>query len=264
MALPGVKFEIECFNYLQATYGAICKPEHFGKSNSTLSDIKVTAGCSSFFIEVKAAKAQAGQFVLLPDYNDRKFIFSPANQTEANEYTTAMTDHMNAGFELFINAGTRGQALALDSHIYSLWIMDYYRSKGVRFFMSKKNHYIILPLDRFEHYFDVTAKFRMKRSGSSEPSPGSMEQIVDVLKSQYGATDPVITGKKLFVRGDSAISKQHFKIGQAEYRISPKTENQFEIRKLSDTYNSNVIFSTSLKAPQDPADLQLFEQAINQ
>jgi len=267
MALPGVKFETECFNHLQTVYGSACTLEHFGKSNATLSDIKVTTGHSSFFIEVKDTKAQAGQFVLQPDCEERRFIFSPANQTKANQYTDAMIEHMNADFESFLNAGTKGQALNLDSRIFTLWIMHYYQSKGVRFFMSKSSRsqggqYVILPLERFGHYFDVTAKFRIKRSGSSSPSPGAMEHVIDVLTRQYGITDPVITGKKLFVTADPSVSKQHFRTGGTEYRIAPKTETRFEIRKLSDTYNSNVIFSTSLKASQDPADLTLFEQAL--
>ncbi|MEG1896155.1 MAG: hypothetical protein RR162_07925, partial [Oscillospiraceae bacterium] len=62
-----MEFEDECLHYLQNKYGLKGKFTATGKSDCTHSDIFVETSRSNFYIEVKKANAQSGQFVVLPD-----------------------------------------------------------------------------------------------------------------------------------------------------------------------------------------------------
>ena len=85
-------FEIQCTEYLNSCYGTYAKFTLQGGANSTVPDIYVKTNTgSSFYIEVKEPNAQSGQFVLLPDEINKKFVFSPRNKTAANEFTDIIT-----------------------------------------------------------------------------------------------------------------------------------------------------------------------------
>lgn len=256
-------FEIECTNYLNNYYGDYAKFTHQGGANSTISDIFVeTNDSNAFYIEVKASKAQSGQFVLIPDNGKKKFVFSPRNKTETNDFTKMITEHMNSDFDCFNNAGTVGQNLDIDNNIFGQWIVNYFKSKGVKYFITKDTDYIIFPTSKFETYFNITAKYRVKRSGSSEPSKKYQPIVVAELQSEYGVNNAVAKDKKLFVTGNSSLNKVRFIMGDYEYYLAPKDESIYEVRQLSNTYNMNVIFSISLQKGQDPLDLKTFETEI--
>lgn len=74
---------------------------------------------------------------------------------------------MNNLFDEYLEAGTKGKEIVFDNcnNVFSTWIIDYYKNKGVKYFIT--NNYIILPIERFSDYFNVSAKYRVKRSGSS-------------------------------------------------------------------------------------------------
>ena len=55
---------------------------------------------------------------------------------------------MNNNFNLFINAGTKGEEINLKSKIFSNWIIEYYKSKNTKFFIT--NSFIILLILKVE------------------------------------------------------------------------------------------------------------------
>ena len=55
------------------------------------------------------------------------------------------------------------------------------------------------------------------------------------------------------------ISIQRFVLGNYTYYLSEQELNVYEVRRLSNTYNMNVIFSIQLRRSQDIADLREFE-----
>lgn len=259
------RFENDCYEYLQKKYAAVSNItfQHDGGSDSTVPDIAVIKnGQNQYYIEAKMSNAQSGQFVLLPDEGKRIFTFSPKNKSQPNFLTDIIIDHMNNNFDKFNNAGTTGENIDIDNSIFSQWIVDYYTRKNVSYFMTKGRNYIIFPIQEFKKYFDVTAKYRIKKSGSSEPAKKDVARILSVLKDNYGIKQSSVEGKKLFVYGDGNISKVRFVEGKYTYYLAPKSENRFEVRRLSNTYNMNVIFSISLKKEQDENDLKIFENDL--
>lgn len=162
---PGEKFELESFEYLKDNYSNNnIKFIHHNTTDSTKSDIEVFInGKSKFFIEAKDMAAQSGQFVLLSNDDEKLFTFSPRNKSVPNEMTNIIIEYMNKNYDRFNNAGTSGEKIDIDASIFVKWIIEHYKEKKVKYFISKKNNIIILPIDKFGDYFEVSANFRIKK-----------------------------------------------------------------------------------------------------
>lgn len=267
--IPGVNFELESLDYLINNYGNNeIKFIHHNTADSTGSDIEVIKnGNSIFFIEVKDTSAQSGQFVLLPNDVTRSFEFSPRNRSVPNEMTRIMIEYMNADYERFNDADTAGEELYIDPNIFTKWIIGHYKSKNVKYVISKRINMVICPIDKFGEYFSVSAKFRIKKSGSSEPSSKYVYSVIATLQNDYGLTDvyqyAVNKKKKLFVNAPIHLSKVRFELGNYTYYLSPQEKsNYFEVRQLSNTRNKNVIFSINVIKEQEPKDLIQFEAEL--
>lgn len=258
---PGEEFEIRCYEYLKRLYTTDTTSFHLeGGMNSTKSDIAVIKnGYIDFYIEVKDTLAQSGQFVLLPDEESRTFVFSPRNHSEPNEMTEIIIKYMNSDFDRFNNAGTAGESLNIDSTVFSNWIIQHYAEKNVKYVISYKNDYVILPIRKFAKYFTIFAKYRIKKSGSGEPAKKDISTVKAMIQSFYPMVSFSSQGKKLFANIDSKITQDRFIIGKYNYYFSKHDNNIYEIRRLSNTYNMNVIFSIQLKQSQDQSDLDEFK-----
>lgn len=110
-----------------------------------------------------------------------------------------------------------------------------------------ENH-LLLPIDYFGDYFDTTAAYRIKRSGSSNAGKNNFSMLVKHLQDgSYTIESIRDSNSKLFVKSSTALNHEIFTADGYEYMFS-KRENEYEIRRLSNTFNANVIFSIKLKA----------------
>lgn len=261
---PGEKFEISCYEYLTKHYQS--QNVHFhheGGMDSTKSDIAVIKNDTiKFFIETKDSSAQSGQFVLIPDTTTESFIFSPRNRSTPTKATKIIIEYMNCNFNKFNTAGTAGKALNIDNSIFADWIINHYKNKNVKYFMSYSNKHIIFPIRKFAEYFNISAYYRIKKSGSSKPAQKDMENIKKIVSTLYPSVIFSQENKKLYAEISNHISTQNFSIGKYTYYFSKQFDNIYEIRRLSNTYNMNVIFSIKLKKDQDAEDLKEFENDI--
>lgn len=257
------KFEKECTDFLNDKFGNYATFEHLGESDSTVADIKVITANSKkeFYIEAKHSPAQCGQFVLIPDFNRRVFTYSKLNITPLNQYAQFIINYMNEQFDLYSNAGTSGRDIKIRNgeNIFSSWIIDYYKKKGVQFFISNNN--VIIPIEDFHNYFNVSAKYRIKRSGSSEVGKADIEIVKEYLLRNYNIIDVKIENKKLFIKSNLLLHNKKFVLNGKEYMISDRNE-WFEIRKLSNTFNANVIFSITIKNGLDGISAEKFIQFL--
>lgn len=266
---PGEQFESDSLDYLRKNYGkeGIVFVPH-NTSDSTSSDIEVVInGHSEFFIEVKEASAQSGQFVLLSDDTTRSFIFSPRNKSLPNEMTDLMISYMNKDYDGFNAAGTAGKRLEIDPDIFTKWIIEHYRERKVKYVISKRDHMIICSIEKFGDYFEVSACYRVKTSGSSEPSAKNADAVIKELKKRFNITNvykQTVKGKKkLFANAPSNLSGTRFTVGNYTYFLAPKDDaGLFEVRQLSNTHNSNVIFSINVKQEQLEIDLEQFKSEL--
>lgn len=241
------KFEEDCTKFLNEQFGEYASFIRQGGSDSTVLDIKVeTKKNKQFYIEAKHSPAQCGQFVLLPNIEACKFEYSRLNSTEVNEFSEKIINYMNDNFEEFKEAGTSGKNIDFEDceRVFSNWIVKTYKEKGVKFFIT--NNDIILSIEDFSEYFKVSAKYRIKRSGSSSVGRGNIDKVTEYLESTFSNIEISTTSDKVFVVSNEDLHNKRFVIGKNEFMIS-KREDNFEIRKLSNTFNANVIFSIELK-----------------
>lgn len=240
-------FEIERTAVLNAKYGKYAKFIRRGGSDATVPDIHVVMenGRESE-LEVKKPPAQGGQFVLIPDEENEEFIFSEKNQSSINEEVSAIIEVMNKSFKEFNEAGTKGKDIPLNDEVFYKWVKDSYKNKGVQFFVTKDD--LIVPVDELEKYFDINAKYREKRSGSGNTGEENFDKVKDHLnKSDYPIDSISTKGSKMFVTSKENLHNQRFVKDGWEYMFSNRGKGKYEIRRLSNTSNSNVIFSLKLK-----------------
>ena len=254
-------FELNCTTHLNKNFGKYAGFIHQGGADSTVPDILVRAVSGHvFYIEAKHSPAQCGQFVLLPNTETHSFEYSKQNVSRINEWSETIITYMNKYFDEFREAGTSGKDISLENnqYIFSNWIIDYYKNKNVKFVIT--NDYNIVPIEKFSDYFEISAKYRIKKSGSSSLGKSKVATYAKFLSSDraynhYNITGVRIEGNKLFVSSNIELHKQRFKLRfidktsadkNCEYMFSARG-NEYEVRKLSNTNNANVIFSIKLK-----------------
>lgn len=252
------EFEENTTKYLQEHYTA--NFEKLGEHDSTLPDIKVTTSKGDvFFIEAKKSPAQSGQFVLLANSATNEFEYSPKNASKLNQHSEKIMNFMNVHFEQFKDAGTAGKDIALDESVFCDWIIHYYKDKSVKYFITSYNdEMIIVPVEKFAEYFSVSAKYRIKKSGSSAPSVKFTDEVQTLLDKSDVTAKVTHDGKKMFVETTENLNKKRF-VGKENTFMMSVTDEGTVVRKLSNTANANVIFSIKSKKTQDSADLDRFK-----
>lgn len=120
-------------------------------------------------------------------------------------------EYMNEDFDAFREAGTAGKDIDMPngSDIFADWIIQAYKDKGADFFIT--NNYTILPIERFREYFEVTAKYRIKRSGSGNVGKSRLKPVMDYISTHdYVITDSRVAGDKLFVVSPQQLHDHRF------------------------------------------------------
>lgn len=252
-----LKFEEDSTNYLNHKFGDQATFCHLGGEDSTVSDIRVTTNTGRrFYMDAKLVPAQCGQFVLIPSVAAGCFMFSDRNKTNLTPQVQAIIEHMNADFEAYKEAGTAGKDIDLHDggKVFCDWIISTYLQKGTDFFIT--NEYTILPIRDFAKHFDVTATYRVKRSGSAEVGERKIPVIIQKIKTGGYPVDKFASkGGKLFVYSTRNLHDVRFVLDGYEYMFSIR-DDKYEIRKLSNTFNANVIFSIFKKNQKGLTDAE--------
>lgn len=265
--------EKECFEYLKKNFSS----EKFtfeanGGSDSTKSDILLKKnGILCFFIESKMQEAQCGQFVVRQEKN--RFVNSENNRHQKNLVEDVIIDKMNETFDEYANPGTGGKNLNLDKSYFYEWIYNFYKSKDVKYFIVEKlvgennlssDNFVIFPIQHFHKYFVVTGTYRVKKSGSTHPSQTNVLEIETCLNDEKISHSSItFKNNKAYIKLPEKKEKFQLKGIKYNYQFNPESNNNFEIRRLSNTNNANVIFSISLAKNQDADDLRNFKEEFN-
>ncbi len=264
--------EAECLDYLKQNFSDNkYNFEAKGGSDSKKSDIVLTKnGIECFYIEAKMPHAQCGQFVAFPNEETKTFEYSKSNIYIENIHSELILEKMAENFDRYRNPGTEGIELLMDKTCFYSWIYEFYRNKGVRYFIVEKEvgtnnltpqNFVIFPIEHFQRYFDVDALYRRKKSGSANPSEKDYAEISKALQSEGFQTTKIYkTGKYVFA--EIAAAPLTYKIiGETHtYQLKYQKDNIFKVTKLSNTSNPNVIFAISLIQDQVDSDLTQFKQ----
>lgn len=254
-------FELNCTEYLNKVFGN--NFHHLGFNDSTVSDIRYDDGLKSFYIEAKMPSAQSGQFVLHPDEEKGIFEFSSRNKSKMDENVAFIIDYMNDNFEKYATAGTKGLEIDLPQELFGNWITSTYRQSGVEFFITKGDDYIIFPIEKYVDYFNISATFREKRSGTNK-LPKIHHQLAKIkIKHLYtNAEFSTDVKNELFVQLNDKLISNIISLEDFDLYLSHIGNRSYKVKKRSNTKNSNVIFSIKLIKNQSEEDLQSFIDRI--
>lgn len=249
-------FEIKACSFLNDTYGSHALFEHAGGSDSTVSDIHCVPldSQNDFYIECKHSPCQSGQFVLIPDYESKRFAWSPRNANPELAHDPDVQDiitRMNQEFDTYSNAGTSGVTISwLNSETsFARIIKKMYEHKRAALIIT--NGFDLIPLTSLDSHFDVTATYRIKKSGSNHVPRKYYNEVCSIIDTKVLPLDPheiTIRGKGLFcaVGTHKPMSKLKFRTNDGQEFIFSSKGNEnglYEVRKLCKTNNANVIFS---------------------
>lgn len=255
-------FELACTDYLNRQFGEYAEFVHQGGEDATVPDIFVkTKSGDTFYMEVKHTPAQCGQFVLLPDIATSTFVYSSKNVTPINPWANMIMEHVDQSFDVFREAGTAGKEIVFEQcqQVFSNWIIDAYKQKNVQYFIT--NGFTVLPIDKFFDFFAVSAVYRIKRSGSTGIGKSRATLYGSLLSERcnYNITETRVVRDKLFVSSKENLHNVKFMDGGCEYMFSARGD-EYEVRRLSNTYNANVIFSIGGKDTQGLSEAEIINR----
>lgn len=266
------QFELAAVNFLQRNYGQYASFVQQGGEDSTIPDILVSTNRKQFYIETKSATAQSGQFVVLPNYETNQFVFSKNNKTEENEMTRFIIDYMNQNWETYKNINTTGENIDMSDIIFTNWITNYYKSKDVKYFISgSENQFVLVPVDDFSTSFDVTATYRIKKSGTRKLPKKYVSNVTDFFNKKYEKSNILKKGNHTYLNTRTPfldLDKKCFKIDTIADTIFYLSKDDiypdgYRISIKSNTNNPNIIFSITLKSNISGIDNATFISQLN-
>lgn len=223
------QFEIDVARYLNDTYGKKynLEFERIGGSNSTVSDIfikvKSSDNLSSNYIECKMVRAQAAHITLDEVREDETVVGYKYNSTTEDSEDdiiaiNVLVNYINERFkyiskshpylkfgEAYADINTDDQVkFAVDNKTaqdnFVKAIIRHYKKKNVKFVASGKSGDSpkIFKLENFANNFDISATFRVLRSGSRDVSKIHVKSAVETLIG--------LDSKMKFFTGDKELS----------------------------------------------------------
>jgi hypothetical protein len=221
-----------------------------GGANSLISDIEIMKnGESLFFIDCKLKVSQAAQFVVLNDITKRKFHDSPLNKGESIR-RHPIIEHMNKNYASYSSPGQK--KLLCEKNMMIDCIKKHFISKNIRFIISSLHHsnfkefpIRITDIENLRRDFMVEGVYRNKKSGSSSLPKSERTIFKNIAKKNFKKYSIEIENERTFILFNQDAPNNLY-IKNTSYYLSRKEKLRFEIRKLSKTNNSNVIFSMRL------------------
>lgn len=274
------QFEIDCADYIQTKYGSEygIKAIAQGGSDSNLNDINIFKNDKFMFnVEAKGKNAQSGQFVVKYDIDFSKYIYGKKNFSLYNAHVESILVELNKSKEYLKNI-KKTIKVDIPNNVSANWIKEYYKSKDVKYFISEfSTEKIIVHIDNFDQYFDITCNLRPKKSGSANIARTMVPSLHKALSLYYPDHNIKIENlefsenKRLLLKTNSTlfeknIEKPEFDIGGITYRfqLTKEDDTTYYIRKLSSTANPTVIFQIASKISQQPSDLSKFINDLKQ
>lgn len=243
-------FEIAATNFLNNYFKSSgVRFDNDGGTNSTVSDIQLFKDDERIAnIEAKYSPSQAGQIVLL--FNNDTFVLSEASKNIENDFTHQIIEYMNQNYQTFKDVGTSGISINIDQGILFNWVKQTYQDKGSNWIIASTKYQnllesdlLLVPIMDIDQYFNISATFRRKRSGTAHLPQSRVEEF----KSQF---NNITTNYTLNKDGKKYKLKTNINIPSLtisnDYFLSRINQSEYYVKKRSLTNNANVVFSLVL------------------
>jgi hypothetical protein len=263
------KFEEEAQKYIKEKINLKDVEIKFeGGSDSNVGDIRIIKKNKHLFnIEIKKDCSQIGQFVILPDNKNKNFVLG--NLKFNTKRISKIHTHMNNNFEYYKSPNSTGIILKCSKDLMYESIKLYCDDHNIKFFISKKesSSFKIISTQNFEKNFDVSGKYRKKKSGTSylKDSEPLRNHLKKLFKDCLIFTDE----KGLIIKlSEEESSKLKLKKNRSSIfsdiniYFSPKGNNEFYLKKKSGTNNPTLIFSIEFHNKNNDDDLLILKNMI--
>lgn len=244
-------FEESCLRYLQGF--KLIKDHDFiftksGGSDSTHSDILAKCSCCpkrELYIECKMKESQTSQFVVKEEGG--KFVFSNLNINTNNRYSSAIINHLNSEFDLYIDAKKRCLEVKISSDLAFKWIKNTLKSKKVSYIISGDfDKKYIIDINDISNHFTVKTKLRRKKSGTHALSKEDILYFRNLGVNKGQINEINITDSKTYI--DTDLYERIYNLyDKSKYHIS-KTDSSklYKVTKKSNTNNMTILFELKL------------------
>jgi hypothetical protein len=212
-----------------------------GESDSNASDIEVYLNNKNIFsIECKYSPAQSSQFVVKEINN--QFIFSEENRS-SKDGASKIIQHMNTNYSSYSNSSNSCDLFCSKDLMFER-VRKQLSAKSVFFISSSyiSEYSISKPIvvdliSNIDKYFDISGKYRVKRSGTSYPNLSHLTGLNGYQKK----------GDKFYFY-DPQNKMPNYPPNNSHLFLQAADGNGFRlIKKRSATSNKNVIFTLKLK-----------------
>lgn len=244
------QFEANVFNTLKKFETPFLQFQEGGSCDSTIPDIKVYKNnCFSQSLECKFSKSQGAQFVVL--WENKNFKYSPLNRNpetlETKKIITLMNNSKEYFSKIFDPSENDSVVFDIDEETSAKHFINYYSLKKTSYIISSNyldRDFKIIPLKKIGQNFTLNAVYRIKRSGSRILPRCDYNIAKTKFKEKYNQ-DISDLNNIIFMKD---LTREECYFGDnKEYFLSLNENNSYRVRKLSNTYNANVIFTLSLK-----------------
>ena len=192
---------------------------------------------------------------------EKILFFSKKNRTPYDDYVKSVITEMEQNFD---DCNISAKDLPISQKVIYDWVKNYYLNvKKSSYCITRSNlGFIIFPIENIDKYFEFSAKYRVKKSGSSNPTQNNKNEIEQILREINISASIDMTNSECSAR--FTYNKDKFILCGNKYKYQFTQDGSvYKIRRLSNTSNANFIVSIKLKEEkQNSADLIQFESDL--
>lgn len=229
---------------------------HHGGSNSRKGDFEI--GTTGHYLEIKSPKSQAGQMVLIPDFERKRFDYSPRSLYRLGPHGQSLVDLATAEFDT-ITALAGGENYHLDAAqpLLLAALHEAAVAKKTAFFASLGDDMmpLVFSRPRLADHIRIRAAVRRKQSGSRPINKGDIPTAVEMFKKIGQDIQISDRGK---ITGSSKMDGFSISFGKNVVVFSGLGTNEASARILGTTRNLNLMLVVDVFGVQDPKDLNDF------
>lgn len=246
------KFELQTKKFLLHQFGTRTNFFRQGVGFFTTPDVNTLANkYLLFYIKHKFPIAQCGQFGLYLNQETGKCEYSDRYSVIQNKIADKIIDYINSLEDGPKETPREGMPIEFENcdEIFKNWVINTYHEIGIKYFID--NTYKLLPIEKLWDYFNISAKYAIKRADSSPVGSENARDVIEFSDFFFPGDDVWCEGDRVYIQTERTLFKAQVRAGEHEYVFTKRDEDVFEYRKLSNEFIGNVAFSIELKSGVD-------------
>ncbi|MBH52579.1 MAG: hypothetical protein CL785_05475 [Chloroflexi bacterium] len=213
-----------------------------GGSNSNDPDILIYKNNKFLFnVEIKENISQIGQFTILK--KDNYYAFG---ETRVTDSKNKILHHINSNFDYYNHIDSAGTNVKCNIELMYEYLLEELTIKNIKYLITpdQNNTFIIISINNFKKFFDISGLIRTKKSGSRKVPKKDSFVLLEKIRKHFGAKSIKFDETILFTSDQKNVLGSTFIFNDKTFYVSKdKKDSFYKLRVLSQTNNPTVIFS---------------------